>query len=261
MTRDAVVRCVLDGDRPRVVDGPGSRVCAHHRARLEELLDPEQTGQTYTAPGERRVPPSIPVLYRMLNAMPGQTGEKLGGSVFRSTPPCRLDVLAHRDLRSRADEVGRDDDRYPQWSILRTLLNIAITLGLRDVHGRPMPIPRSVEGCSTWLYNRIDRLTEAVWIDDAWHDLNIISRQLRSTTGDPAPRRVGECYQLVNEDGRHNPDGEYRCATSMYLPTQPLKGGDEAIKLPPVQCPSCRWVYQPEELWRLSLKRGQQAAS
>jgi len=197
----------------------------------------------------------------MLNAQPSRTGEKLGGSVFRSTPPCRLDVLTHRDTRSRADEVGRDDDRYPQWSVLRTLLNIGVHLGLRDVHGSLLPIPRSVEGAANWLYLRIDELCQAVWVDDAWHDLNVISRQLRSTTGDPAPRRVGECAQRVDEDGRWNENGEYRCATSLYVPPQPLKGADEPVQLPDVQCPTCRWVYKGEELWRLTVNRGTQVAS
>ena len=60
-TTATTARCLLD-DRPpgRPVDTPSSRVCRDHRARFAEILDPQQRGQMYAKPDERRIPASIP---------------------------------------------------------------------------------------------------------------------------------------------------------------------------------------------------------
>jgi len=263
MTHPESARCVLDGRQPgRPVDGPRSRVCADHRARLAELLDPNLDRQMHHKPDERRIPPSIPQLWRMLDAQPGSGPEHVtgAGGEFGSRPPGRLDVMALRDLRTQPGEHDA------LWSPLRTLLAIAVQLDIRDIDNRPEPIPRSVEGCSTWLHLRLDHLCSAAWVDDAWHDLDQIHRQLASRAGDARARPIGPCQKLVDARGRpwqHEPvvglrdDGPYECGVPLYLPGQALKGMDEPVELPEtLRCHGCRGVYTRAEYKRIGFRRG-----
>lgn len=247
-------RCALDGRQPgRPVAGPRSRVCADHRGRIGELLDPAQRGQMYSKPDERRVPASIPVLWRLLDAQPGSGTEHVtgGGGVFGSRPPGRLDVMALRDLRTQPAEHD------PLWSVLRTLLAIAVQLDVRDLDNRRVPIPRSVEGCSAWLHLRLDQLCSAAWVDDAWHDLGQIHRQLRGSAGDPPPRPLGPCRKRVDDDGRLDPTGPWECGVPLHLPNQGLKGMDEPVHLPAtLTCTACHGTYTRVEYERLRLERG-----
>lgn len=245
------VRCVLDAERPRPVTGPTSRVCAVHRQRLADLLDPHQGGQVFAKPGEPRTPASIPVLYRLLDPQPGRTSDREGCAPgFRSSPPGRVDVMALRDPRSVAD--GDVD----LWSVLGTLVGVALRLDLRDIHGQPLPIPRSVEGCSGWLHLRLDALCAAGWVDDAWHDLRAVHRQLRAVAGDPAPRPVGRCWKRVDDDGQLDDAGKWECGGLLYLPPQPLKGMDEPVVLPAdLRCGVCGGHYDRGEIVRVGRAR------
>lgn len=300
LTTATPTRCLID-DRPpgRPVDTPGSRVCRDHRQRLGEMLDPQQAGQMFTAPGERRTPASIPVLWRLLDAQPGSGTEHVtgGGGVFGPRPPGRVDVMALRDLRTRPAE--RDE----LWSVLGVLVAIAQRLDLRDIHGHPVPLPRldppppppvclsaygqviglsgallwqryrprpiaphrPVQDLCAWLLARIDALCSAAWIDDAWHDLAQLHRQLRDAAGDPAPRPLGPCRKLVDTNGRpwkYEPtvglraDGPYECGVPLYLPPQGLKGMDEPVHLPTaIRCGACGGVYSRVEIERYRLER------
>ena len=218
----------------------------------------------YAKPDERRIPASIPVLWALLDAQPGAGTEHVGGhsGVFRSSPPGRVDVMALRDLRTQPGEHAE------LWSVLRTLLTVAQQLGIRDLHGRPLPIPRSVPGASAWLHLRLDELCAAAWVDDAWHDLRAVHSQLRSAVGDPSPRPLGPCRKLVDTHGRpwkYGPelgvrdDGPFECGAPLYLPGQALKGMDEPVHLPSaIQCGACGGVYSRVEIVQLGHKRGQQ---
>lgn len=245
-------RCLLDGDRPRPVNTAGSRVCAAHRQRLADILDPTQTGQVFARPGEHRTAASIPVLYRILDAQPGSGTEHVGGfsGVFRSVPPGRLDVMALRDLRSAAA------DDADLWSVLGTLLAIAVQLDVRDINNHPSPIPRSVEGACAWLHLRIDELCAAAWVDDAFHDLRVIHRQLRAAAGDPAPRPLGPCWKRVDDKGQLAEAGEWECGRPLHLPPQPLKGMDEPVVLPvDLRCTACGGHYDRAEIVRVGWAR------
>lgn len=241
-------RCVLDtGARPR--PAAAGLVCRAHLEQLDQLLDPAQTGQVFAKPGEPRVAASIPVLWQLLDAAPA-VGEKVGGGVFRSTPPGDLRVMAHRDPRSRPAE---DDD---PWSVLGTLAAIARRLDLRDIDGQPVPLPgRTVEAHAVWLHARLDHLVAAEWVADAWHDLRTVHRQLRAAAGDPANRPVGPCRQIVDKDGHLDPEGDWTCGAPLYLPEQAPKGMDEPVQLPTVRCRSCGWTYTGVELVRLARQK------
>ena len=256
-------RCVLDRRQPgRIVDGPRSLVCAAHRAQLGELLDPAQRGQTFCKPDERRVLPSIPVLYALLPIERGRSGQQLVRSVPQSRPPGDLTAMSHRDPRSVVD----DTDPAAPLSALGTLAAIALRLDLRDVDGRPVRWPRDVVALSAWLHLRLDRLCAVDWVDAAYDDLRRLHAQLAQPTGEAPPRPLGPCRKLIDQAGRpwrHEPivglraDGPYECGAPIHLPGQPLKGMDEPLRLPEtLQCRECGGVYTRAEYERLRLERG-----
>lgn len=247
-------RCVLDADRSyAAIVG---KVCRWHHERLTEMLDPAQTGQVFARPGERRIAASVAVLYGSLDPQPvrrAMDSQALGGA-FGSTPPGRLDIMSLRDRRS-----GAADDAN-LWSVLGTLTSIATRLDLRDIDGRPVPVPGTVEGVCTWLHLRLDHLCAAEWVDDAFHDLQVIHRQLRTAAGDPPPRRVGLCDKRVNDDGKLAEDGPWECGKALYLPAQALKGMDEVVTLPEsLRCTGCGWTYTRGELVTLAQRRVREA--
>lgn len=245
-------RCVLDAGRPRLAEV--GLVCAHHRARLGAMLDPDERGQVFTRPGERPTPPSISVLYELLDATP-TVGEKLGGGVFRSSPPGDERVMGHRDPRSRLGGTGRDDEQDPPWPVLPTLLAIAVRLDVRDIDGRRERLPGTVRGACSWLYGRLDALCGVGWVDGAVHDVQAVHGQLRARW-DRTPPPFGTCRQLVDDEGRLAPDGAWRCATPLYLPSQAPRGADEPVQLPHVRCRGCGWSYSPLDLVRIGREHG-----
>lgn len=261
-------RCALDrGERPRVA--VVGRVCAAHLELLGEMLDPEERGQMFGKPEERRIAPSIPVLFEMLDAQP-TVGEKLGGGVHGSKPPGDERVMGHRDLRSRATgsvNTG-DDERDPPWPVLATLVTIARRLDVRDVHNRPVRLPRivcpsgaprsehhPVRDYAAWLHTRLELLAAVDWIDRLWHDLRTLHNQLRGTNGDPPPPPVGHCWQPVDDGWRWSERGPHICGEPLWLPTQAPKGMDEPVVLPSLRCPQCGWTYTGAELVRLGRER------
>lgn len=256
-------RCVLDRRQPgRLVDGPHSLVCAAHRGQLAELLDPAQRGQTFCKPDERRVLPSIPVLYALLPVERGRSGQHLVRSVPQSRPPGDLTAMAHRDPRSVVDDTDPD----APLSALGTLAAIALRLDLRDLDDRPVRWPRDVVALSAWLHLRLDRLCSVDWVDAAYDDLCKLHGQLAQPTGEAPPRPLGPCRKLVDKDGRPwrrepvvglRDDGPYECGAPIHLPGQPLKGMDEPVHLPTaLQCRECGGVYTRAEYERLRLERG-----
>jgi hypothetical protein len=250
-------RCLVDGDRPRPVATAGSRVCAAHRTRLADLLDPAQTGQVFSKPGERPTPASIGVLYGGLDPQPvrrAMDSQALAGA-FGSTPPGRLDVMSLRDRRSVA---AADADL---WSVLGTLVGIAMRLDVRDIHGTLTPIPDTVQAVCAWLHVRLDHLCAADWIADAWHDLRTVHYQLRNAAGDPVMRPLGPCWKLVDDNGKLSELGKFKCGAPLYLPPQPLKGMDEPVVLPSdLRCASCGGHYDRAEIVRVGRDRARRVA-
>lgn len=285
--RPPVGRCVIDGDRPRPVDAPGSRVCRAHRARLADMLDPAQTGQMFAKPGEHRIAGSIAVLYGGLDAQPARRGldSQAIGAVFGSTPPGRLDVMVHRDPRSEVGDDGPHDDSNAELPVLSTLVAIARRLDVRDIHDRPVTLPRidrplperppvqwdphvctictpgrphrnpeppphePVTAFCKWLHTRLDLLAAADWVADAWDDLHRLHAQLLRANNDAPPRPLGPCRKRVNDEGRPDPEGKRVCKVPLYLPPQGLKGMDETVEIPAsIRCRGCGWDYNRAEL-------------
>lgn len=294
-TRTESPRCVLDnGDRPRpAVVG---RVCAAHRQRLADMLDPDQAGQVFTKPGERPTPASIAVLYDGLDAEPVRRSldSQVSSGAFRSTPPGRLDVMVHRDRRSEVGDDGPYDDRNAELPVLSTLVTIARRLDLRDIHGRPVPLPRldppppqplcwskypdviglagarlweqhrprpaapfrPVRDLCAWLHLRLDALCAADWAADAYADLGRLQGQLRGSAGDAPPRPLGPCWKRVDDDGKLQDGGPWECGQQLYLPPQPLKGMDEPVVLPDdLRCSACGGHYDRGEIVRVGWQR------
>jgi hypothetical protein len=264
VTHPESVRCVLDDRQPgRPVDGPRSLVCKAHRELLAELLDPAQRGQMHHKPDERRILPSIPVLFLRLPVERGRGGEQSTRFVPQSTPPGDLTAMALRDRRSVVDDTS---DPGAPMSALGTLAAIAVRLDLRDVDNRPVRWPTDVAPLAAWLHLRLDHLCAVDWVDAVWNDLNQLHGQLAGPAGDPRPRPVISCQKLVDTRGRpwpHDPtvglrdDGPYECGAPIYLPSQPLKGGDEPLALPEtLRGRECGGVYTRAEYKRIGFKRG-----
>lgn len=243
-----VGRCVLDGDRPRAA--VVGRLCRSHVDQLADMLDPRQGGQVFAKPGEHPTAPGISVLYGRLDAEPVRRSldSQVASGAFKSTPPGRLDVMALRDSRT----VPGDGP----WPVLATLHAIAAQLDVRDINGHPAPIPRSVEAVCAWLHVRRDTLAQAAWIDDAWHDLRALHRQLLGVHDLNPPRPLGPCWKRVDADGKLTEGGPFECAAPLYLPPQPLKGMDELVVLPgDLRCSACGGHYDRAEIVRVGRQR------
>jgi hypothetical protein len=115
-------------------DSAASRLlCWKHCDDIRDMLDGENLG--YPLDG---IPPSIPVLYRTLDVMPGSTG--LGerrAPGFESTPPLSMHRAAMRDPRT----LPSDDD--PVRSVLGTLAGIAYSV-VEELDCPPPFAPRTV---------------------------------------------------------------------------------------------------------------------
>ena len=254
-------------------------LCTRCRGAWSRMLDPANRGQAWdrARPAEPPRAASIPVLYAELNVRHGSSPDGTAArGVFRSTPPGDVDRMALRDPRSRPAEQG------DAWSVPATLRRLVAACDRRDIHGHAERKPRAgahpVE-LARWLHARLDWLAGQDWapaVDDA---LRTLWGQLRAATGDPSPRPVGSCRQLVDGDGRliregwEPPDlgvdeagqpvyaGPWRCAEPLYLPAQAPRAMDEPVQLPGLRCRACGWSYTPLELVRLGRERERAATA
>jgi hypothetical protein len=244
-------RCALDtGDHRRLASH--GLVCTAHHAQLSDMLDPAQTGQVFTKPGNAPPPAGIAASYEALDPTPVRRAldSQVASGAFGSTPPGRLDVMSLRDPRSAAA------DGAELWSVLGTLVGIALRLDLRDINGTPVPVPHDVHKACTWLHLRLDLLCAAEWIADAWHDLRTVHRQLRNAAGDAVSRPLGPCWKRVDEHGKLTDGGEWECGRPLFLPPQPLKGMDEPVVLPDdLRCSACGGHYDRAEIVRVGWQR------
>lgn len=218
-------------------------VCYHHHDRLADLLDPRNTGSVFDIdrPEDQRVVASIPVLYRRLSARRGGAGlAAFGPPAFDSRSPADDTVLVLRDERSRPDVLGPDDvERAPRPTL------IALRWIVRELDG---PRPTTVAGASSWLYGSLRALVAVPWVTDAWTELRGLSGALRAALGDPPPSSVGTCRIVVDDEGREDPHGAWRCAAPLYLPELPPRAMDEPFAPPALRCSSCGHRYTGGEL-------------
>jgi hypothetical protein len=239
------------------------RLCGRHFNELARLLDPANTGSRFDPlrPTDPRTLPSIPALYSWLDASPVRRdiGSQVTAASFGSKPPGDLHIMSLRDPRSRPDGVGPDDhEPAPPLAVATVLTEIVARVDRTDIDGNLEDRPeRTVQNMCAWLYARRDWLAAQSWIPDAYQALRALLNQLRGAWGDPAMRPVGTCRQLVDDDGRLQPDGKWRCAWPLYLPEQPPRAMDEPVQLPTLRCASCGWTYHGAELVQLGRDREQ----
>jgi hypothetical protein len=226
-------------------------ICWQHHDRLADLLDPTQRGQIFAKPGDRRTPPSIPQLYAQLSAERGRHGiPAIGPTGFASASPADDQTIVLRDPRSRPDVAGPDDIEHAPDAPLAVLYRLAERV--IDERGTPERHPEhTVASYASWLHSCVDWISTQPWIGEAWAALRTLSASLRAAVGDPTPGRVGACWVLVDDDGRPDPAGAWRCATPLYMPEQPPRAPDEPIQLPTLRCSGCGHHYSGAELVQL----------
>lgn len=235
-------------------------ICWPHRTLLAELLNPRERGQAFVKPGERRVAPSIPVLYGMLSPERATLGlSRLGDSAFGPRSPGDDDVLVLRDPRSRAAISGPDDrERAPDAPLAVLGRLVSRTFVER---GRPEREPDwTVKGLSSYLHAHVDWIAARPWVPGAFTSLRALHASLRAAANDPGPRPVGPCWVLVDDEGRPDPAGAWRCATPLYMPEQPPRGHDEPLQLPAIRCSGCGHHYTGAELVQLGRLVEQEAS-
>jgi hypothetical protein len=219
-------------------------VCYEHHDRLVDMLDPRNTGSVFNPdrPEDVRVVASIPVLYRRLSARRAGAGlEPFGPPAFGSASPANDHVLVLRDPRSRWVAFGPDDVEPAPRPPLLVLAAIAGRLNVT-------PPRQTVVGLSSRLYGSLSALAARSWVTDAWTELRAVSGALRAANGDPPPSSVGTCRVVVDDEGREDPRGGWRCAVPLYLPELPPRAMDEPFVPPALRCSSCGHRYTGAEL-------------
>lgn len=191
--------------------------------------------------GNADVPPSIPVLYGMLDAMPASSGlVERRAPGFESSPPGSLHVMAMRDGRSLPAE--HDDVR----SVLGTLLRIVESVGapVEDTYRAAWSGGSGVNGLCGWLHGHLDILVRLPWADELYRDLRDLRDQLRAVFGDRPPRPIGHCTNVISVHG--DAPGTYsqvRCGYPLYAPPPCANTWGMASRPPWIKCGRCRFVY------------------
>src|SRR5688500_15579467 len=221
-------------------------LCYRDHDRLADMLDPRNVGSASDPerPDDLRVVPSIPVLYAGLWIQRRGSGlAPVGPPAFGPSSPGDDTVIVLRDHRSRPDIIGPDDVERAPRPPLMVLAAVANRLGpgmsLRQ---------RSVGGLSSWLHGAVRALAEQSWVPDAYRDLRAVSGALRAAIGDPQPSSIGTCRVIVDNEGREDPAGAWRCAVPLFLPELPPRAPDEPMLPPALYCPSCGHRYTGAEL-------------
>lgn len=220
-------RCLLcppprDGRSWRRADD-GYRTCSACLDRVRERL---------TEVGDR---------YAALNPRPGAQGDD--GSPrppgFGSRSPASDQVVAVRDWRSSRvakvwlggdGRVHRESER-PPLSVLAELFTLAQHVATaRELAG---PVRLTVADITRWLDGQLDWVTRQPGVVEFDQVLRELASQLRPLTGEPRPKRIGDCPNVIDE-GEHTRE----CAAPLYAPLK----GDE------IRCGACghRW---PRDEW------------
>lgn len=190
--------------------------------------------------------------YAVLDPRPGAQGNdgSRGAPGFGSRSPASDHVVAVMDWRSSrvartwrgADGRVHRESQRPPLSVLAELFTLARHVA--DARGLDGPRRLSVADIARWLDGQLDWVTRQPGVVDFDRVLRELVGQLRPLTGEPRPKRVGNCPNTIDE-GEHTRD----CGEPLYAPLK----GDE------IRCRACgrRW---PREEW-LALGRTLQVAS
>lgn len=203
-------RCLLHppprGDRSWVLADRGYRTCADCLDRLREQLA------------------EVGARWAVLDPRPGASGDERsrGAPGFGSRSPAADVVIAMRDWRSArsvctwqgADgKVHRESER-PPLSVPAELYTLAHHVA--DARKMSGPDPLDVPTIVGWLDRQLDWVTRQEGVGAFARVVRELCAQLRPLTGEPRPKRVGECPNTIDE-GEHTRE----CKTPLFAP---LKG-------------------------------------
>lgn len=181
---------------------PSYRTCSHCLDRLRERLA------------------DIGKRYRRLDPTPGATGDGTRGAPgFGSRSPASDHVIALTDPRSSQTARtwrGSDgrlhlEDERPALSIWSALDTVSWEIAeALDLQGPDNGL--TVDEQLRWIDHRLNMATQSPVCVEVSRVLRLILAALRPVTGDPRPRRVGKCPNVVDEDTQQP------CGQALYAP-------------------------------------------
>lgn len=187
----------------------------------------------------------IPKRYAKLDARPGANQDHGGRGApgFGSRSPASDHIIAMRDPRSSRDAhtwLAGDgrlhlEAERPPLSVYSVLDTIAWTIAEeRQVDGPAPNLP--VHELCLFIDRHLDWLTRHELVVEVRNDLRELQAQLKPATGDPAPRHVGLCPNVIDE-GEHSRE----CGARLYAPLR----GDS------IDCRACGRQWPREEWLKL----------
>lgn len=189
----------------------------------------------------------IPDRYRILNAVPGASGDHgRGAPGFGSRSPAADHIIAMRDPRSGNGDTATtwrgSDGRFhqeterPVRAVFTELdliaWHIVETRGL--AHGPDQP---TVDATARFLDNHLDWLTRQDDITDHATVIHDLAQQLRPATGEPGRRHIGHCPNQVVKPDESITD----CGAKLYAP----------LSSDTIECKTCGRQWPRTEWLRL----------
>lgn len=238
-------------------DAAASRVlCWRHIDEMSDMLDVDNAGRALDD-----LPPSIPVMWAMLDTSPGANGlSERRAPGFESTPPCSLHIVAMRDPRSCAHPVvdewfsaganGWPDFTRPHTEDEQAVRSVEKSLcGLVDAVGAEIDVPNVRDGdhdvtsLCEWLHAHVTLLSRLPWADDVYRDLRDLRDQLRAGIGEHPPRALGYCTNDIITDRETGESGP--CGHALYPPAgaKPMARDEPVRDVPVVVCTRCHARY------------------
>jgi hypothetical protein len=194
---------------------PGYRTCSACYDRIHRWLSP-------IAVNTDGRPDSIPGLYALLDATPGEAGPGRRAPGFGSRSPANDHIIAMTDQRSIRVASG---DPHSVPGVLGSWC--------REIFEERQLVPpkRTVADMARFLDTHLDWLSRQDWIADFHCELRELHSQLRSIG--QQRRRIGLCPVTIDEG-----DTTRECGAALFAPL----AGDEIV------CWSCgeRW---PRDKW------------
>jgi len=168
----------------------------------------------------------IPERYLKLDPSPGGSGTpERRAPGFRSTPPLNLHVVALRDPRTDPIEPG---DPHCALAAFRSWANL-----VRRHREQALHTGRSIVSEGEYLAANIDWITRQPWVPAFAAEIEVVCSQLRAANGDPNPKPVGWCIELIT-------DAETGAREFCGFPLFPPREGDDLVK-----CGGCGSEYDP----------------
>jgi len=205
----------------------GHRTCGHCSDKLAELLV------------------EIAERFERLDPKPGGQGDlgTRGSPGFGSRAPGSDHIIVMRDPRSSRIAhvwVGSDgrvhyESTHPPLSVYSTLeVEVYDVAEQRQIQ---LPDPcHAVRHLAVYLHRHLDWLTRQDHIVELFANLRDLAAQMRGPTGDPAPKRIGPCPNVIDRGAT-----TVECGAPLYAPAY----GDT------IRCWACHREWERHEWLRL----------